>query len=101
MTVYVIREGKLVKKRNLTDAQADKRAIFPTPNVSRLTPYESPIDGHEVTSWGERERELRDNDAYDPRDFSGEYPRSKGRKNPDERPEPDPEPELPFWTDPF
>jgi len=97
MTVYVYRDGKVVPKT----AIARPARQLPLPMISRLEPYESPIDGHEVTSWGERDRELRDNDAYDPRDFSGEYPRSKGRKNPDERPEPDPEPELPFWTDPF
>ena len=99
MTVWIIREGKLVEKRDFAEARADNRSIFPRPMVSRLEPYESPIDGHEVTSWGERDREMKANDAYDPRDFSGTYTKSADRKNPNVRSEPD-QPELPFWTDP-
>jgi hypothetical protein len=91
MVVYVYRDGKIVPKSSLRSA-TEKRSHLPVPRVSRLEPYESPIDGHEVTSWGERDRELKANDAYDPRDF-------KDRKN--VRPEPQPDqPELPFWTDP-
>ncbi len=93
MTVWVIRNGQLVEKRNFAEARADRRSIFPSPRLSRLEPYESPIDGHEVTSWGERDREMRANDAYDPRDFKVER---------NVRPEPQPDqPELPFWTDPI
>ena len=84
---YVYRDGKIVPKTAI--ARAPRQ--LPLPMISRLEPYESPIDGHEVTSWGERDREMRANDAYDPRDFKVER---------NVRPEPQPEqPELPFWTD--
>jgi hypothetical protein len=97
VTLYVIRDGKLVEKRR----RKREALSFPTPMISRLEPYESPIDGTEITSWGQRERELRDNDAYDPRDVTTPYAKSLGRKqSPDERPERPDEPELPFWTDP-
>jgi hypothetical protein len=98
VTIYVVREGKLVEKRS----RPREKSRLATPMISRLEPYESPIDGTEITSWGQRERELRDNDAYDPRDVTAPYPRSIGRKkSPDERPERPDEPDLPFWTDPI
>jgi hypothetical protein len=72
--IYVLREGVLVPKGSVREAQATQssRADFPTPRLSRLEPYASPIDGHEVTSWGERDREMKANNAYDPRDVSRE-----------------------------
>jgi len=78
--IYVLRDGVLVPKGSARAARASARADFPTPLLSRLEPYASPIDGHEVTSWGERDREMKANDAYDPRDFN--------RKSTDERPKP-------------
>jgi len=82
--IYVLRDGKLVPKGSVRGSLATNRADFPTPRLSKLEPYASPIDGHEVTSWGERDRELQANNAYDPRDFN-------------ERPKPKPEQlDLPF-----
>jgi len=101
MTVYVIREGQIVAKRTLADARADKRSIFPTPMLSRMEPYESPIDGHEVTSWGERNRELEANNAFDPRDLSKDHVYKRGRKvQLNERPVED-QPDLFQWRDPI
>jgi hypothetical protein len=51
---------------------------FPKPMISCLTPYRSPIDGKEITSWRQRDRDLKDNNAYDPRD--GRYERPKPRQ---------------------
>jgi len=99
--IYVLRDGLLVPKGSVREDQATARtrADFPTPRLSRLEPYQSPIDGHEVTSWAARDKELKDNNAYDPRDFSGTYPKSLGRKkNQDERPEPPVQLDLPFST---
>jgi hypothetical protein len=79
MTVYVRRNGVLVDKK--TGEPIEQMALtakgFPTPRVSRMEAYDSPIDGKEVTSWGQREREMKDNDCYDPRDFSGTYRRGR------------------------
>lgn len=88
MTVWVIRNGKLVDKRAallgdaIKAAERDLRAdMFPVPMISRLDPYESPISGREITSWGEREREMREHDAFDPRDLPRDHVYEKGRKN--------------------
>jgi hypothetical protein len=82
--IYVIRDGKLVPKQDAVHSPSG-------PYISRMEPYRSPIDGKEITSWGARNRDLKENDAVDPRDL----PKS-GRKNQDNG-RPDPEPELPFW----
>jgi hypothetical protein len=39
MTVWVIREGRLVEKGSLEAARNDLRSIFPTPMLSKLEPY--------------------------------------------------------------
>ena len=68
MAVYVLRNGVLVEKRRMGVRAPEND--FPTPMLSRMEPYASPIDGKEITSWGQRDRDLRDNNAYDPRDGS-------------------------------
>lgn len=83
MTVYVWRSGKVVIKGSDEDVYPfSASSDFPRPRVSRIEAYESPIDGKEVTSWGQRDRELRDNNAYDPRDMPKDhvYEKSRGRK---------------------
>jgi hypothetical protein len=81
MTVYYMREGKLVEAATLQEARDDKRSIFPAPRISRIEPYASPIDGKEITSWGARDRDMKENNAVDPRDVP--------RKQDDARSEPD------------
>ena len=68
MTVYVVRGGVLVNRADLIDTLTS-RSVFPAPRLSRLEPYASPIDGKEITSWAQRDRDLKDNNAYDPRDL--------------------------------
>jgi hypothetical protein len=80
MTVWVIREGRLVEKGSREAAKADRRAIFPTPHVSRMEPFESPVTGAEITSWGERERDMRAADAFDPRDLAPGFRFPRGRE---------------------
>jgi hypothetical protein len=94
MTVWVIRHGRLVEKGSFREAREDKRSIFPTPNVSRLEPYASPIDGKEISTWRQRDKDLRDSNSIDPRDL-------KVKRNvPRRTSEPTPE-QLSFqWTDP-
>jgi len=77
MTVYVIRNGRLVVK---TKSQRKHDGIsFPTPMLSRLEPYESPITGKEISSWRERDAEMAANDCYDPRDLPRDHSHARGR----------------------
>jgi hypothetical protein len=81
MTVWVIREGKLVEKGSMAEARNDLRSIFPSPMVSRLiNPFESPVTGKEITSWRERDRDMRAADAYDPRDLPKDHTFRRGRE---------------------
>jgi hypothetical protein len=84
MTTWVLRNGAIVVKGSDRDNPTPARSDFPAPQISRMEAYESPIDGKEVTSWAQRDRELRDNNAYDPRDLpkGHVYEKSKGRKKP-------------------
>ena len=67
MTIYVLRNGRLVIKG---EARAPGQVSeFPTPMISRMEPYASPIDGREITSWGARDRDMKENNAVDPRDL--------------------------------
>ena len=89
MTVYVIRDGRLVDKRlaQLDDAvNAAARELrddiwpsFPMPRLSRIEPYESPVTGREITSWRERDRDMAASDSVDPRDFPRDHGFAKGR----------------------
>jgi hypothetical protein len=67
MTVYVLRDGELVEKRAAGPLRGG-------PYISRLEPYRSPIDGKEITSWRQRDRDLKDSNSYDPRDGRHERP---------------------------
>lgn len=82
MTVYVRRNGVLVNKK--TGEPIEQMALtaigFPAPRISRMEPYESPIDGKEVTSWGQRDREMREHDCYDPRDHAPGHIMRRGRE---------------------
>jgi hypothetical protein len=69
MTVWVIRDGVLVEKGSIADAVQDRRSIFPTPMLSRMEPFESPVTGREITSWRERDRDMEAVGACDPRDL--------------------------------
>jgi hypothetical protein len=75
MAVYVLRGGVLVEKNSVWQAR-ESRGDFPTPRLSRLEPYQSPIDGKEITSWAARDKDLKDSNSYDPRDV---------KKSPDAR----------------
>lgn len=80
--IYVMRGGRLVPKAIAKPRKVAKNANFPTPRISRMEPYESPITGKEISSWGERDREMRDHDCYDPRDMSPNHVYQRGRDVP-------------------
>jgi hypothetical protein len=69
MTVWVVREGRLVEKASVRAAAADRRSIFPAPMLSRMEPFESPVTGKEISSWRERDRDMDAAGAVDPRDL--------------------------------
>lgn len=79
MTVYVFRDGKYVDKATLYRHEPVNTG-FPTPRISRMEPFESPITGQEVSSWRQRDREMQANDCYDPRDLSPDHTYSRGRE---------------------
>ena len=69
----------------------DLRALWPdravpaarglsSPRISRIAPFESPVSGKEITSWGEREREMRAFDCFDPRDLPRDHSFKRGRE---------------------
>jgi hypothetical protein len=76
MTVWVIRDGQLVEKGRYNKIVI--AADFPTPMVSRMEPYESPVTGREVTSWRQRDQEMRDHNCYDGRDLPKDHVYSRG-----------------------
>lgn len=95
MTVWVFRGGALVEKASFADAIADKRSAFPSPSVSRLTPYESPVTGKEISTWRERDADMKAVDAVDPRDLPKDLRRSRANQKKEAknvRSKPDPAP---------
>jgi hypothetical protein len=67
MTVFVLRDGRLVEKTCELKSQINSH--FPTPMLSRMEPFESPVTGREITSWRERDRDMEAVGACDPRDL--------------------------------
>jgi hypothetical protein len=78
MTVWVIRDGKLVDKHSLY-IERPAASSFPTPHVSSMEPFISPIDDREITSWGARDRHMKEHDAFDYRDLSKDHQWRRGR----------------------
>jgi hypothetical protein len=69
VTTFVIRDGKLVERDRLARPGRLETSTFPAPAVSRMTSYESPVTGKDITSWRERERDMDAAGAVDPRDL--------------------------------
>jgi hypothetical protein len=74
--IYVIRDGELVEKDR---GRGTERSRLPSPMLSRMTPFESPIDGREISSWRERDADMRAANAYDPRDLPKDHQMKRGR----------------------
>jgi hypothetical protein len=68
MSVYVMRDGKLVEKSS-TSARSSSFSSFPSPRISRIEAFESPITGEQISSWRQRDRDMNAADAVDPRDL--------------------------------
>jgi len=65
MTVYVFRNGEVVPKRWSAPAPGG----FPSPRVSRMDSFESPVTGESISSWRQRDRDMQAADAVDRRDI--------------------------------
>ena len=89
MTVYVLRGGRLVDKRTVERADlwhTEARSDLPAPMIQpRFETIESPVTGKAVTSWAERERDMKQAGAVDARDV----PRGPIEKRKRERARPD------------
>jgi hypothetical protein len=66
VTVYVLRDGVLVEK---STGRKHAGFSFPTPMLSRMEPFESPVTGKDITTWRERERDMAAAGCVDPRDL--------------------------------
>ena len=101
MTVYVYRGGALVP-RHLAERKQPPvaRSDLPAPALSRMEPFESPVTGKEITSWRERDADMKASDSVDPRDFGRDHKFRRGRAAQAEeaRRERSRQPE-PFWRD--
>jgi hypothetical protein len=65
MTVWVYRDGQIVEKRFRSVA----KPALAAPMVSRFEAMESPVTGKSISSWRERDRDMKAADAVDPRDI--------------------------------
>ena len=65
MTVFVFRNGEVVPKRWSAPAPGG----FPSPRVSRMDSFESPVTGQSISSWRQRDRDMQAADAVDRRDI--------------------------------
>lgn len=78
MTVYVFRDGALRPKEEADRAAHNRtRSAFPSPMVSRMEPFESPVTGKEITSWRDRDRDMAAVGAVDPRDLPKNLKKSR------------------------
>jgi len=66
MTVWVYRGGRLVEKSSRGESFPPS---FPSPMVSRFDSYDSPVDDSTVSSWRQRDADMKKVDAVDPRDL--------------------------------
>lgn len=73
MSTYVLFNGELVDRQvvDMLDAEErdKRRANYPAPRVSRFEAMESPVTGKSISSWRERDRDMKAADAVDPRDI--------------------------------
>lgn len=79
MTIYVVRNSVLVDKRRL-ELPPVARSHLPAPMLSRMEPFESPVTGKEITSWRERDADMKAVDAVDPRDLPANPRRGRAKQ---------------------
>ena len=85
MTTYVFRDGVLVPKGSDRGAHSPTRSDLPAPMLSRLTPFESPVTGKEITSWRERDADMAAAGAVDRRDHVEAWRGAREKREADAR----------------
>jgi hypothetical protein len=78
VTVFVFRNGLVVPKGSgRAEDVPPARSDLPAPMLSRMTPFESPVTGAEITSWRDRDRDMSAAGAVDPRDLPPVFKRGR------------------------
>lgn len=62
---FVIRGDRLVEKVE----EPTRKPAFPSPMLSRMTSFESPVTGKTISSWRQRDADMEAAGAIDPRDI--------------------------------
>lgn len=75
MTIYKL-NGVIVEKLPVSRETSGQ---FPTPRVSRMEPYISPTSEKEITTWFERDRDMKEAGAFDVRDLPKDHAFRRGR----------------------
>jgi len=69
VTVWIYRDGKIVPRHDAGERVGDNRSSFPSPLVSRMESYDSPVDDRSISSWRQRDWDMKRVDAVDRRDL--------------------------------
>jgi hypothetical protein len=93
MTVFVIRGDRLIEK---PERGSTRKTSFPSPMVSRMTTFESPVTGQSISSWRQRDADMQAAGAVDRRDLP-EKPFEERKKQNARRPD---ESDAFQWRDP-
>ena len=80
MTVFVLRDGRLVEKCSLRDKECPAKHDLPTPMISRFEAMREPGDGQDISSWRERDRDMDAAGCVDPRDLPTRAVRTEGTR---------------------
>lgn len=66
MSTWVYRDGQIVPKAPRGNIP---EGCFPAPMLSRMEPFASPVTGKTISSWRERDADMRAAGAVDPREL--------------------------------
>jgi len=66
--IWVYQDGKIVPRDDARRAESN-RSLLPAPRVSRMESYASPIDDSTISSWRQRDKDMKRSDSVDPRDI--------------------------------
>lgn len=80
MTVWVFRDGRMVDKSTVGPQNFAKKANLASPRVSRFESFDSPVTEKSISSWRQRDADMKAVDAFDRRDLPKDHKFSKGRE---------------------
>lgn len=84
MPTYVFYNDRLIEKRYLP---ASYRALsdLPAPMIQSFNSYSSPIDGQNISSHRQRDRDLHHSGSYDPRDAPATFKKARDVRHQQQR----------------